>query len=421
VGVVQLSVADEDVIAETAAFVVPAQIAAQIPARHNAASTRTRRSKAGRTEAPPVASSKEDEAKRFQRDNPLVLVTDSSGSDGHADGDAAGLSATVGRVGSATGRLALRPLRAVAHAGRDAIVDEVDRAIDAVTAGPLPEALGRSLVEHRVVERLLASALQTEREGTGATTRGLDLDQLESLLRRTRDNPELKRLLVETVHSELVTDLSHEIATSPAFKQLLANVLKSPELRHALEEQTAGFGNDVAMAMRRRAMRADERIEATVHRWLRRPPASSATSHYAGLGTRGIALAADAVLVQLVFLVGGALIQLVASLFGGVGPAWLVGLLAGSGWLLLVVAYFVGFWSTVGQTPGMRLLRIGVITQAGAVPSGGRSLVRLVGLALAVIPMFAGFLPVLFDARRRALQDYLAGTSVVYRNVSTGE
>ena len=31
---------------------------------------------------------------------------------------------------------------------------------------------------------------------------------------------------------------------------------------------------------------------------------------------------------------------------------------------------------------------------------------------LAIIPLFAGFLPVLFDRRRRALPDYLAGTVV---------
>jgi hypothetical protein len=39
--------------------------------------------------------------------------------------------------------------------------------------------------------------------------------------------------------------------------------------------------------------------------------------------------------------------------------------------------------------------------------------VRLAGLALAIIPMFAGFIPVLFDDRRRALQDYLAGTTIL--------
>jgi uncharacterized RDD family membrane protein YckC len=43
-----------------------------------------------------------------------------------------------------------------------------------------------------------------------------------------------------------------------------------------------------------------------------------------------------------------------------------------------------------------------------------RSILRLVGLAVAIIPCFAGFIPVLFDSRRRGLADYLAGTVVVY-------
>jgi hypothetical protein len=33
---------------------------------------------------------------------------------------------------------------------------------------------------------------------------------------------------------------------------------------------------------------------------------------------------------------------------------------------------------------------------------------------LAIVPLFAGYLPVLFDGRRRGLPDYLAQTEVVY-------
>jgi uncharacterized RDD family membrane protein YckC len=44
--------------------------------------------------------------------------------------------------------------------------------------------------------------------------------------------------------------------------------------------------------------------------------------------------------------------------------------------------------------------------------------VRLVGLVLAVIPLFAGFLPILFDRRRRGIADMLAGTVVVYGSTS---
>lgn len=44
----------------------------------------------------------------------------------------------------------------------------------------------------------------------------------------------------------------------------------------------------------------------------------------------------------------------------------------------------------------------------------GRAVVRTIGLGLAIVPLFLGFLPALVDRRRRALPDYLAGTVVVY-------
>ena len=37
------------------------------------------------------------------------------------------------------------------------------------------------------------------------------------------------------------------------------------------------------------------------------------------------------------------------------------------------------------------------------------SLVRVVFLALAIIPLFAGFIPVFFDARRRGIHDMSRG------------
>jgi len=45
----------------------------------------------------------------------------------------------------------------------------------------------------------------------------------------------------------------------------------------------------------------------------------------------------------------------------------------------------------------------------------------VIGLFLAIIPLFAGFIPALFDRRRRALPDYLAGTVVVYDDTVTQE
>ena len=42
-----------------------------------------------------------------------------------------------------------------------------------------------------------------------------------------------------------------------------------------------------------------------------------------------------------------------------------------------------------------------------------RSLLRFGALVLAALPLFAGFLPILVDDRRRGVHDMLAGTVVV--------
>ena len=78
------------------------------------------------------------------------------------------------------------------------------------------------------------------------------------------------------------------------------------------------------------------------------------------------------------------------------------------------MTYFVVFWTSTGQTPGMRWLGLRVTTGDGGGVGVGRALIRVVGLGLAIVPLFAGFLPVLVDDRRRALQDFMAGTIVVY-------
>jgi hypothetical protein len=60
----------------------------------------------------------------------------------------------------------------------------------------------------------------------------------------------------------------------------------------------------------------------------------------------------------------------------------------------------------------MKLMRVRVRGPGGATLSFGRSVLRVIGLAAAIIPCFAGFVPAFFDGRRRALPDYLAGTTV---------
>ena len=89
--------------------------------------------------------------------------------------------------------------------------------------------------------------------------------------------------------------------------------------------------------------------------------------------------------------------------------------ITGGAWILWSVAYFAFFWSSTGQTPGNRVMGIRVVDAGGSKAlRPRRALLRFVGLVLAAIPLLAGFWMMLWDERRRCLQDRLARTLVLY-------
>lgn len=294
-------------------------------------------------------------------------------------------------LAGAAGRAAFFPARAAARAWRGQLEEAADqvlsapelaRVLDRALAGSLPEELARSLVRHRVLERIVA-----ELAASG----------------------ELERLVTGALGSPQTLELTDRVLASDETQRALRHVASSPELRAAMASQTTSLAEDVVGGVRASAVRLDDRAEQVV----RRPPRTERPI-YGGIATRAIALATDAALTIVLFMSIVGVAALVASLVGGLRPQWLVGALLASGWILVVGCYFVLFWSAAGQTPGMRLLHIRVRGPAGDTLSIGRALVRLVGLLLAIVPMFAGFVPVLFTERRRALPDYLAGTVVLY-------
>ncbi len=362
-----------------------------------------------------------------------------------------GLVVTTGRIGATTGRLVLLPARVLARSplagplrgrterlaetGRNAEVDarrrlesaaegvlsapEAEHVVDGVLAGALPEAVARSLIEHRVVERLVAEVLtsvELDRELVSAR----EAERTERLVSQALANPALERVVAEALESRLTLDLTDQVVRSPAFKRALTEVLGSPELRAALKGQSMSFAGELVTGVGQRLRKLDDAIERGPRRWFRRAPRSQLVADgsvrvpYAGIATRGVALAVDAVLATMIFLTGTAVIGLVVSLVWDPRPAPVVGTVIAVAGFLVEVGYFTGFWSTAGQTPGMRLLRLRVVADGGSAPGLGRSLVRLFGLIVAILLIFTGFLPVLVDDRRRALQDFLAGTVVVY-------
>jgi uncharacterized RDD family membrane protein YckC len=293
-------------------------------------------------------------------------------------------------VGDAIGGAAVHSARVVARAWRGPLETaaedflsspEIAQVVDRALAGPLPEHVAQSLVRHRVVERIARELAES--------------GQLEQLLRQALESPRTS----EAVDQAMASD---------AVRHALERALSGPEIRAALASQSSGLAQQVAGGVRHSAAEADRRL------FLGR--AQGTTGVFGGVATRGLALVVDAFVVVAVSLAIGAAAGLVGELVGGIRPHWLAGLLLGGAGAIVALTYFTLFWSTAGQTPGMRLMHVRVLRE-GRADHGltlGRAFLRTVGLGLAIIPCFLGFVPALFDSRRRALPDYLAGTVVVY-------
>jgi uncharacterized RDD family membrane protein YckC len=308
---------------------------------------------------------------------------------------ALGAAVTAARLAVSLSRLALRPLRAVgktpvagafgqsaveelASAGRAARVDgraqltatarsalaapELEDLVEDALAGPLPDAVVRGAFDDRVQRRIAA-----------------ELDD------------------------EAVVVVIERVVDTNAFKVALERALTSPAIRAALTRQSATFADEVAAQVRRRLARLD----SLVGRYVVTAPAA-----YAGIVSRSAAFVVDLVLAQFVFLVGAGVAALVGSLIGDFTPTWGWRGAAAAGWLVALGLYFVFFWSLAGQTPGMRVAGLR-LTHAGRPPGIARSTTRYVALLVAMFPLLLGLLPIPFDRRRRGLQDFVAGTTVL--------
>jgi uncharacterized RDD family membrane protein YckC len=136
----------------------------------------------------------------------------------------------------------------------------------------------------------------------------------------------------------------------------------------------------------------------------------------AGLATRVLAFAVDALIIDVAGWAVGGVVAVAASAFGLSDTVQSV-LVAGGAVLAVLWAagYFIFFWSTTGQTPGDRVMRIRVRDGREDRPlTVGRAVVRLLGAVLSALLLFLGYVMILFDPRRRGLHDRMAHSIVVY-------
>jgi uncharacterized RDD family membrane protein YckC len=145
-------------------------------------------------------------------------------------------------------------------------------------------------------------------------------------------------------------------------------------------------------------------------------PGSDGAQAYAGLVTRAVALAIDALIVDGSAALVGVVVGLGVSLLHL--PHQVNAVLAavmGVLWLLWSVGYFVFFWSTTGQTPGARVMSIAVVDRGRRGPlKPRRAALRFLALCAGALALMLGIAIMLWDDRRRCFHDRVARTVVIY-------
>ena len=271
----------------------------------------------------------------------------------------------------------------------------IDRAVESAAEEAIVAAVESEAVE-RAIARVLRGPVVEE-----ATSSALESDAV-------------KRALIEALDSEMVDEVWRRLLASDEAQRLVERIAEAPEIRAAISAQSVGMIEDVGHTIGRGTQRLDNGVERVARRILFRRRRTEPTDR-AGLLTRLIAFGIDVLVVNLAFSGIAAIAALIASAFTGSGNgvsdlALAVGTVA---WFTLGSVYLLGFWSLAGQTLGMRFLGIRLGVEGKGLPLG-RSLRRLLGMALAAIPFFLGYLGILFDERRRAWDDRLSGADVVY-------
>lgn len=74
---------------------------------------------------------------------------------------------------------------------------------------------------------------------------------------------------------------------------------------------------------------------------------------------------------------------------------------------------YLGYFNSVGQTPGKKLLGLRVISQSGGPVQPVQAAVRTLGILLTLFFFFPGFLFIMFNKQKLAFHDLLAGTYVI--------
>jgi uncharacterized RDD family membrane protein YckC len=292
--------------------------------------------------------------------------------------------------------LSVRLLAAGVRGARDVgRATGIDRAVESAAEEAMVAA-----VESEAVERAIARVLKGP--------------VVEEAMNSALESDAVKSALIEALDSELVDEVWRRLLASDEAQRLVERIAEAPEIRAAISAQSVGMIEDVGHTIGNGTRRLDGALERVVRRIFFRRRRAEPTER-AGAVTRGLAFGLDVLIVNLAFSGLAAVVALIASAFTGNSNGLSAQALAAGTflWFALGSLYLVGFWSLAAQTLGMRFLGIRLDVEGRGLRPG-LAIRRLIGMALATIPFCLGFLGIFFDERRRAWDDRMSKTDVVY-------
>ncbi|MFN0071906.1 MAG: RDD family protein [Chloroflexota bacterium] len=127
-------------------------------------------------------------------------------------------------------------------------------------------------------------------------------------------------------------------------------------------------------------------------------------ANYAGFVPRLVSLIIDVVILIVVQLV----LAVVLSVLGDAGSSLAQGL-----GVLIALAYDVYFFTSTGQTPGMKVMSIKLVNASGEIITMGQAIVRVVVAYISGIALGIGYLWMLWDGNKQTWHDKAATSFVV--------
>ncbi len=138
--------------------------------------------------------------------------------------------------------------------------------------------------------------------------------------------------------------------------------------------------------------------------------------HYAGAASRIVAFAADVGASWGLYTLGVALLNAAIKLI--TGRSYTLTNHQGVAFVALTLwefFYYTYQWAVSGKTLGMAVFGLQVVTKEGGPIKPGQAALRTIGLAVTLfLTVGIGFLGIVFQRERRGLDDFIAGTAVVY-------